>query len=48
MSKNNTGPIPIDDENIKTLQTEDKTATLGRRRVLFKINGKLTSPLNNG
>lgn len=29
------------------MQSDDKTLTLGRRRVLFKVQGKLTSPSEN-
>ena len=47
-SKQGSNAIFIDDDNVQNSQnlhfSDDKALTLGRRRVLFKVQGKLTSP----
>jgi hypothetical protein len=48
LSKQGSNPILIDDDNAQNSQnlhfSDDKALTLGRRHVLFKVQGKLTSP----
>lgn len=51
LTKQGSNAIFIDDDNLHNSQnfhsSDDKALTLGRRRVLFKVQGKLTSPYEN-